>query len=33
MPDESHNLVELPGSARSRLEAATPAWTPPNGPS
>jgi len=25
MPDESHNLVELPGSARTRLEAATPA--------
>jgi kumamolisin len=25
MPDESQNLVELPGSARSRLEAATPA--------
>jgi kumamolisin len=25
MPDESNNLVELPGSARSRLEAATPA--------
>ena len=25
MPDEPHNLVELPGSARTRLEAATPA--------
>ncbi|MGD0239138.1 MAG: S53 family peptidase [Streptosporangiaceae bacterium] len=25
MPDESNHLVELPGSARSRLEAATPA--------
>ena len=25
MPDESQNLVELPGSARTRLEAATPA--------
>jgi kumamolisin len=25
MPDESNKLVELPGSARSRLEAATPA--------
>ena len=25
MPDESHNLVELAGSARTRLEAATPA--------
>jgi kumamolisin len=25
MPDESYNLVELPGSARTRLEAATPA--------
>src|SRR3954463_15578887 len=25
MPDDSHDLVELPGSARSRLEAATPA--------
>src|SRR5690348_17751361 len=25
MPDESQNLVELPGSARSRLETVTPA--------
>jgi kumamolisin len=25
MPDQSQNLVELPGSARTRLEAATPA--------
>ena len=25
MPDESHNLVELAGSERTRLEAATPA--------
>src|SRR5690242_7121805 len=25
MPDEPHNLVELPGSARSRLETVTPA--------
>jgi kumamolisin len=25
MPDEPHDLVELPGSARTRLEAATPA--------
>src|SRR5437660_7092944 len=25
MPDEPRNLVELPGSARTRLEAATPA--------
>src|SRR5450631_2264876 len=25
MPDESQNLVELPGSARTRLEGATPA--------